>query len=149
MNTKALTVEFVGTFALIFIGAGAAAMGVGGLLGVAASGLGATVLSSAVSPIQGLAVEILLTFFLVNTIYNAAVSGEARSMAPLAIGATLAFCILLGGPLTGASLNPARTIGPAIATGVYGDLWIYLAGPVLGGLGAAMLYRGVLRQPQA
>lgn len=212
MNTKALTAEFVGTFALIFIGAGAGAIGVGGLVGVAlahglvlmavaaaygpisgahinpavtialwagrqikaaealsyiavqllggiaaafvlrfvlggtSSGLGATVLASGVSPAQGLVVEAVLTFFLVNTIYNTAVSGKAGNLAPVAIGMTLAFSILMGGSLTGGSLNPARTIGPAVATGNYSDLWVYLAGPVLGGLVAAWLYQGVLRR---
>jgi len=208
MNSKALIAEFVGTFALIFIGAGAGAIGVGGLVGVAlahglvlmvmaaaygdisgahinpavtiglwagrqiknaaavgyivvqllggiagalvlrfvlgggAGGLGATVLGSGVSPVEGLVVEAVLTFFLVNTIYQTAVRGKAGNLAPVAIGMTLAFGILMGGPLTGASLNPARTIGPAVVTGNYADLWVYLAGPALGGLGAAALYRG-------
>jgi len=211
MNSKALTAEFVGTFALIFIGAGAGAIGVGGLVGVAlahglvlmavaaaygpisgahinpavtialwfgrqikaaeavgyigvqvlggiagafvlrfvlggtGSGLGATVLAGGVSPTQGVAVEAVLTFFLVNTIYNTAVSGKAGNLAPAAIGLTLAFSILMGGPLTGASLNPARTLGPAIVTGNYADLWVYLVGPVIGGLGATLLYDRVLK----
>jgi len=211
MNTKALTAEFVGTFALIFIGAGAGAIGAGGLVGVAlahglvlvavaaaygpisgahinpavtialwfgrqikaaeaagyivvqllggiagafvlrfvlggtGSGLGATVLAGNISPVEGMAVEAVLTFFLVNTIYNTAVSGKAGNQAPVAIGLTLAFCILMGGPLTGASLNPARTIGPAIASGNYADLWVYLVGPVIGGLAATLLYDRVLK----
>jgi len=211
MNTKALTAEFVGTFALIFIGAGAGAIGAGGLVGVALahglvlvavaaaygpisgahinpavtialwfgrqikaaeavgyivvqllggiagafvlrfvlggaeSGLGATVLGGSVSPLQGLAVEAVLTFFLVNTIYNTAVSGKAGNQAPVAIGLTLAFCILMGGPLTGASLNPARTLGPAMVTGNYANLWVYLLGPVIGGLLATLLYDRVLK----
>ena len=212
MNTKALTAEFVGTFALIFIGAGAGAIGVGGLVGVAlahglvlmavaaaygpisgahinpavtialwagrqikaaeavgyivvqllggivgamvlrfvlggtSSGLGATVLSSGVSPTQGLVVEAVLTFLLVNTIYNTAVSGKAGNLAPAAIGLTLAFCILMGGPLTGGSVNPARTLGPAIVTGNYADLWVYLVGPVIGGLAATLLYDRLLKR---
>jgi MIP family channel proteins len=220
--SAALIAEFVGTFALIFIGAGAGAMGVGGLVGVAFahglvivafayayghisgthlnpavtiglwvgrqietaravgyivvqllggiagamalrllgtvsgnadSGLGATVLAKAlpvgekiitVTPAAGFFVETILTFFLVNTVFNAAVSGKAGNFAGLAIGLTLVFCILMGGPLTGASLNPARTIGPALAKGDFSDLWVYIAGPIAGAILAALLYRGVL-----
>jgi aquaporin Z len=102
-------------------------------------------LAGSVSPTQGVVVEAVLTFLLVNTIYNTAVSGKAGNQAPMAIGLTLAFCILMGGPLTGASLNPARTLGPAIVTGNYADLWVYLVGPVIGGLAATVLYDRVLK----
>ena len=85
-------------------------------------------------------IETILTFFLVNTILNAAVSGKGGNQAGLAIGFTLTFAILMGGPLTGASLNPARTLGPAIATGNYSDIWLYFVGPILGGILAALLY---------
>jgi aquaporin Z len=67
-------------------------------------------------------------------------------LAGVAIGLTLTFAILMGGPLTGASLNPARTIGPAIATSNFSDLWVYLVGPVLGAAVAALLYRGLLEE---
>ncbi len=67
---------------------------------------------------QGLLVETILTFFLVNTIYNAAVSGKVKLAAGAAIGLTLTVSIFLGGPLTGASLNPAQTIGPDVVTGI-------------------------------
>ncbi len=76
--------------------------------------------------------EAIGTFFLVNTIMNTAVAGKAGNLAPLAIGMTVAACIMMFGPLTGASLNPARTLGPAVAAGVYTDLWVFLAATVLG-----------------
>jgi aquaporin Z len=208
--TSAIVAELVGTFALVFIGAGAVALGAGGLVGVALahglvlaafayafghisgthinpavtlgiwaagkidgrralshvvfqlvggvlgaltlrwvlggpqSGLGTTTLAATVSPAIGLVVEAILTFFLVTVVLNTAVAGRGGDLAGLAIGLTLAFCILMGGPLTGASLNPARTLGPAVATGNFADLWVYMVGPCLGGLGAAGLYRGVL-----
>lgn len=211
MNMKAIVAEFIGTFALIFIGAGSGAIGAGGLLGVAFahgfvvigfayayghlsgvhlnpavtiglwvggviewrtavyytitqllggiagalallfvlgsadSGLGVTILSPDTSPLQGLFLETLLTFFLVNAIYNAAVSGKAGNFSPLAIGFTLIFCILMGAPLTGASLNPARTLGPALASGNFADIWLYFVGPVAGGILAGLLYRGFLK----
>jgi aquaporin Z len=115
------------------------------LIGDIAPGLGATALADGVSPTEGLIIEVILTFFLVNAIFNSAVSGKAGNAAPVAIGLTLTAAILMGGPLTGASLNPARTIGPAIATGNFADLWVYLVGPILGAVLAALLYTGLLR----
>lgn len=107
--------------------------------------LGVTILSEGVSPIQGLFVEIVLTFFLVNTIFNTAVSGKAGNFAGLVIGLALVGIILMGGPLTRASLNPARTLGPAIAAGNYADIWLYFVGPCVGAVLAALLYIGVLK----
>ncbi|HVR29920.1 MAG TPA: aquaporin, partial [Thermoanaerobaculia bacterium] len=123
------------------------------VLGGPESGLGATLLARGlpigestldVTPAAGFLLETILTFFLVNTIFNAAVSGRAGNHAGLAIGLTLVFCILMGGPLTGASLNPARTLGPALVTGDFSDLWVYIAGPIAGGILAALLYKGAL-----
>lgn len=229
MNTKNLVAEFIGTFALIFIGAGAlvvteatlegsehaygldnlltvalahgfvvvgfiygyghisgthinpavtfglliageikfeAAIGywivqfLGGILGAVVlnavlpnpGDLGVTILTTeanggafTVTATQGLIVEIILTFFLANTIFNTAVSGKAGNFAGLAIGFTLIFCILMGGPLTRASLNPARTLGPAIVSGNYTDIWIYFVGPLVGASLAALFYIGVLK----
>ena len=111
--------------------------------------LGVTILAENVSVTQGLFVEIVLTFFLANTIFNTAVSGKAENFAGLAIGATLVSCILMGGPLTRASLNPARTLGPAIAAGAehaqWGNIWLYFVGPFIGAVLAALLYIGVLK----
>ena len=77
---------------------------------------------------------------------NAGISGKATIPGGLAIGLTLTFCILMGGPLTGASLNPARSIGPAVATGNFDNLWVYLVGPVLGGIIAGLLYKYVFEE---
>lgn len=216
--STSLLAEFIGTFALIFIGAGAGALGIGGLVGVAfahglvvlgfaysyghisgthinpavtlgvwaagkidaarafsyivfqiaggivgalvlrwvlggtATGLGRTALASGlqvgdttitITAAVGLVLEAILTFFLVNAVMNAGISGKATIPGGLAIGLTLVFCILMGGPLTGASLNPARSIGPAVATGNFADLWLYLVGPALGGALAGVLYKTV------
>lgn len=209
---RALTAELIGTFALVFIGAGAGALGVGGLVGVAfahglvvlglvyayghlsgthinpvvtlgvlvagkiepghavayvvaqlvggilgalalaaalggmESGLGVTVLAEGVTPVRGFLIEAILTFFLVNAVLNAGVSGKASQIAGIAIGLTLTSCILMGGPLTGAGLNPARTLGPGVISGNLADVWVYLAGPALGALAAAILYRDVLEE---
>ena len=91
---------------------------------------------------RGVVLEAFLTFFLVIAIFGTAVDdrGPFAKTAGLTIGLVLVFDILMGGPLTGASMNPARTLGPAVATGDFSDLWVYLAGPIGGGVIAAGLY---------
>ena len=60
--------------------------------------------------------------------------------AALAIGGMVALGSLVGGPISGASMNPARSIGPAIVSGDYADLWIYLLAPTVGAIAAAVVY---------
>jgi MIP family channel proteins len=219
--STSLLAEFIGTFALIFIGAGAAALGIGGLVGVAFAhglvvlgfayayghisgthinpavtlgvwaagkidaarafsyivfqlaggiaggfalywvlggadtGLGVTALAQdlsvkgttiSITPAVGVGLEAILTFFLVNAVMNAGISGKATIPGGLAIGLTLTFCILMGGPLTGASVNPARSLGPAMAADNYRDLWVYFVGPILGGVVAGLLYKLVFEE---
>jgi MIP family channel proteins len=216
---RILTAEFVGTFALVFVGCGAAALGLGGLVGVALAhglvalafvymvghisgahinpavtlsvwaagkmktglaaaytvtqliagvvaayalsfclggtqtGLGATGLAHGlvvggaridVTPTMGIAIEAILTLFLALSVLQCAVSGKAGELDGVAIGLTWTFAILMGGPLTGASLNPARSLGPAVASLSFTDLWVYFVGPGLGGAVAALLHRGIL-----
>lgn len=112
------------------------------------NGLGATVINYDVTTLGGgFLLEMVGTFFLVNTILNAAVSGRAGNHAPLAIGLVLAAVIMFFGPITGASLNPARTIGPAVAAGIYADIWVYFVATILGGVVAGLLYRAFLEDP--
>lgn len=91
---------------------------------------------------RAFAVEAFLTFFLVIAVFGTAVDdrGPFAKTAGLTIGLVLVFDILMGGPLTGASMNPARSLGPALATGDFSDIWVYFAGPVAGGALAATLY---------
>ena len=96
------------------------------------------------APIWAMVMEAVLTFFLVNTILHTAVAGKGGRFAGWAIGTTLAFAILAGGPFTGASLNPARTFGPAIfsvpdITNIYTYV-IYLFGPLIGSTFAVLVY---------
>lgn len=212
----ALVAELIGTFALVFIGAGAGALALGGLPGVALAhglvvlafaysyghisgthvnpavtlgllvagridaakaasyivfqliggvlagyalkwvlggvvgNLGAGTLAGSlpaggrtivVTPTVGFFLEALLAFFLVNTVLNAAVSGKAGNLAGLAIGSTLIFNILMGGPLTGAIFNPARQLGPALAADQMANLGLYLFAPLVGAAVAGALYR--------
>jgi glycerol uptake facilitator-like aquaporin len=117
------------------------------LLSGLGTNLGATVLADGITPVQGLVIETILTFFLANAVLNADVSGKAGIGAPIAIGLTLALSILMAGPLTGGSLNPARTIGPAIASGNFADIWLYIIGPPIGAILAALLYTNLLKPP--
>jgi len=207
--TRALTAEFIGTFSLIFIGAGAAtALGANhdpavafahGLtimvfaaafgdisgchinpavtIGLAAAGefparrvvayvlvqlagaviagysllyvfggpvsnLGATLIDThRITYAGGFAFEAVGTFFLVNTVLHTAVRRNASRLAPVAIGMTVTICILGFGVLTGGSVNPARTIGPAVATGIYDGILVYLAAQLVGAIIAGVLYR--------
>ena len=147
MEARACAAELAGTFTLVFIGAGAVAVGVGGLLG-AAFAHGFVILAQGVSHGQTLVLEAILTFMLVTAILNTAVSGKGGDLAPFAIGLTLIFCILMGGPLTGASLNPARTLGPGLFTNTLNVFWVYLAGTFLGAALAGGLYRGMPRSSE-
>ncbi|NDJ59600.1 MAG: aquaporin [Chloroflexi bacterium] len=88
--------------------------------------------------------EFVLTFFLVTAVYQAAAFGKAGNLAPLAIGLTLAGAILAGGAYTGASLNPARTLGPAVMAGNLAYVLPYFVGIFGGGLFAGVIHSFVL-----
>jgi len=92
------------------------------------------------SAISGLAVEIILTFFLVTVIFMTAVHKKAPAgMYGLAIGGMIFLIHLVGVPLTGASVNPARTFGPALISGYWDYHWIYWAGPIIGAIIAGLI----------
>jgi MIP family channel proteins len=103
--------------------------------------LGATLVSG-ISDGRAVLLEAILTFFLVITIFAVAIDdrGVFKSVAGLPIGLVLGFDILVGGPLTGASMNPARSFGPALVGGTWTNFWVYVVGPVIGGLIAASVY---------
>ncbi len=121
------------------IGAAAAGYLLLFLLGTTGS-LGMTLPAASVGPLPAVVIEAVLTFFLVIAVFGSAVAGRNGNAAGLAIGLVLAMDILMGGSLTGASMNPARSFGPALALLHFQDLWIYLVGPFLGGGLAALLY---------
>ena len=212
--------EFVGTFALVFVGVGSIVVGSGDLLGVAlAHGLVIAVMASAVGHISGahfnpavtlafvvtrrmelrlagaywaaqflaatagalavklllpeetvdlvsvgapvladeigagsgLVLEVILTFFLVWVIFATAADprGTFKSIAGLAIGLTITAAVLIGGPLTGAALNPARAFGPELVGGEWSNFWIWYLGPVTGAALAALAYEFLYLRPLA
>ena len=84
--------------------------------------------------------EAVGTLFLVGTVLHTAVRSGSR-LAPVAIGMTITLCILGFGVLTGGSINPARTIGPAVAAGLYREVPLYIAAQLVGTVFAGALYR--------
>ena len=220
MNQKALVAEFIGTFALIFIGVGSIAADhiTGGKLGLtgialahglaigcmasavgaisgghfnpavtiglwsakkindnnalgyiivqclgaicaailikvcvpanalAAVNMGTPALAGPVSHKAGLLIEAILTFFLVFVIYGTAVDSRAPKVGGLFIGLAITLDILMGGPLTGAAMNPARHLGPALLGGGLQDTWLYWVGPVCGAVLAAQVYKTQLEK---
>jgi MIP family channel proteins len=215
MNIRALVAEFIGTFALIFVGVGAIAVnhltgGASGLVGVAlahgltiavmvsataaisgghlnpavtigalvagkiqlsnalgyilaqcggaivgaflitlavptsvldAVGMGTPALGAGVTVSQGLVMEIVLTFFLMFVVYGTAMDARAPKVGGLFIGLTVTLDILIGGPISGAAMNPARHLGPALMGGGVGSIWLYWVGPVIGSSLAAIVYK--------
>ena len=98
---------------------------------------------------QGAIVEAIGTFLLVLVVCAVAFNPRARQeWAPLAIGTTLGFAVMIFGPLTGGSFNPARWFGPALIGDEFGGTWPYLIGPLVGALLAALMYRFVIAGPQ-
>jgi len=93
-----------------------------------------------VTATQGFVLEMIATFFLAFVVFGTAVDPNAPKVGGFAIGLTVAADILAIGPLTGASMNPARSLGPAVASGVFEGQVVYWAGPILGAIVAAVLY---------
>jgi MIP family channel proteins len=112
--------------------------------------LGVPVIASSVSVGQAIGLELILTFFLVSAVFGTAVSPDAPRVGGFGIGLVLLFDILVGGPLTGAAMNPARAFGPAVVAGEWVGHMVYWIGPVLGGILAAVVWEyGLLpRAPQ-
>jgi len=103
--------------------------------------LGTPALASTVTPTIGIVVEAILTLFLVWAVYGTAVSPQAPRIAGFGIGLTVMTDILIGGPLTGAAMNPARWFATAVPAGFYDGWYVYWIGPLLGAAVAAITIR--------
>lgn len=109
--------------------------------------LGATFPTAGTSIWQAFLMEMLITFVLVFVIVSVATDRRANIAASsLAIGLALGVGVLIAGPLTGGSANPARTLGPMIVSGKFTALWVYLVAPVVGALIAAFIYDNLERK---
>jgi aquaporin NIP len=142
-----ITRHFPARDALAYVGAQVAGATAGALLLLAVwtdkpARLGATVPSIATG--SALVYEIVLTAFLMFVIMAVATDTRAvGAAAAIAIGGTVGLDALFGGPVTGASMNPARSFGPALAAGEWHAFWIYVVGPVAGAAVGALAYQVV------
>ncbi len=109
---------------------------------------GVTKPSAPFTDIQALIAEVTLTFILVFTILaTAEEEAVVGKNVALAVGGIIAMCGLAFSPLSGASMNPARSLGPAVVTGSFSDLWVYLVGPFAGALIAAGVVELIFGNP--
>ncbi|KAL2473707.1 Aquaporin NIP1-2 [Forsythia ovata] len=93
------------------------------------------------SDVQSLVVEFIITFYLMFVISGVATDNRAiGELAGLAVGATVLLNVMFAGPISGASMNPARSLGPAIVSSQYKGLWIYMVGPITGAVAGAWVY---------
>lgn len=106
--------------------------------------LGVPVIASSTTIGQAIAIETVLTFFLMSAVFGTAVSPDAPRVAGFGIGLVVLFDILVGGPLTGAAMNPARAFGPALVSGQWLGHAAYWVGPILGAVLASLLWHYVL-----
>jgi MIP family channel proteins len=109
----------------------------------AATRLGGQSIAADVSAGQAILCEALATFFLTFVVFGTAVDPAAPKVGGFAIGLAVTADILAIGPLTGGSMNPARSFGPAMASGILEGQLIYWVGPILGAVAAALLYDGL------
>jgi aquaporin Z len=125
------------------IGAILAAYALKGILpreGVDATRVGGQMVATSISFGGAVVLEMIATFFLMWVIFGTAVDPDAPRVGGFAIGLAVAADILAIGPLTGASMNPARSLGPAVASGVFEAQAVYWIGPIIGAIVAAVLY---------
>jgi len=111
--------------------------------------IGTPALGSGVGPAAGIAIEAVLTLLLVLVVFGTAVDSRAPQLGGLAIGLAVAADILMGGPLTGAAMNPARWFGPAVASGALDNWYVWWIGPLAGAAVAGLLYRYAFATPES
>ena len=112
--------------------------------------LAATYPAQGVGDLQAFVVEILITFILVFVVMAVATDDRApAAIAPIAVGFALAVGVFIAGPVTGGSVNPARSLGPMIVAGDLTSVWLYVLGTIIGGVLGALLYDRFMAQTEA
>ncbi|GFT35580.1 neurogenic protein big brain [Nephila pilipes] len=111
--------------------------------------MGCTLVSDSLSSWQGMGLELVLTFVVSFTMCSTAdPNRKSLGSDSLAVGLAYLVCTLIALPATGASMNPARSLGPAFVSNTWTNHWIYWAGPVIGGLLAALIYEYIFDSPK-
>jgi MIP family channel proteins len=108
-----------------------------------AAGYGKPSMMAGIDPNVGVVLEVVMTMVLVSAVFFTAVDPRAAKLGGLLIGLSIVGDILVGGPVTGAAMNPARWFGPAAASGDYSNAYVWIVGPVVGAIVVALLYRFV------
>jgi MIP family channel proteins len=103
--------------------------------------LGRPTLAAGLDPLAALGIEAILTVVLLTAVFGTAIDPRGPKVGGLAIGFAVTADILMGGPLTGGSMNPARWFAPAAVTGIWDNSWIWIVGPLIGAAIAALAYR--------
>merc|ERR1712013_31386 len=119
---------------------------IGAVMGAVRGSLGSNGLAEGVTPFGAMVMELLMTMVLVLVVYASAVDSAnktASMVAPLLIGLTVTVAHLVLMPYTGTSINPARSLGPALVSGAVDDHWVFWVGPLLGGALGGLLYKFV------
>jgi len=106
--------------------------------------LGTPAVDAGMGVVGAITIEAILTVVLLIAVFGTAIDRRAPKLGGLAIGLAVAADILMGGPLTGAAMNPARWFGPAVASGTFADWYVWWIGPLVGAAVAALIYRFVL-----
>jgi aquaporin NIP len=100
------------------------------------------------SSLQAFTMELVMTFILMMVVLRVSTGAKEKGItAGIAIGATVWFLVLFGGPVSGTGLNPARSIAPAVVSGHFESLWIYLTAPFAGAILAVLVHR-ILHTPE-
>ncbi len=107
---------------------------------------GVPIVTKGATTTQALFMEIVLTFFLVFVVFGTAIDKRAPKVGGLFIGLAVAMGVMVGASISGAAMNPARHLGPAVVGGGFENTWVYWVGPLIGGGLAAVVYRFVLEE---
>jgi aquaporin Z len=134
---------------IVFRSLPAGAAGISGLDAISRCKLGTPFFGANISAGIAVLVEVILTFLLLFAVFGTAVDERAPKIGGFGIGLTVGMDILMGGPITGAAMNPARTIGTLIGGGtatasLWSQHWVYWVGPVVGAVLAAVIYDSLI-----